>query len=174
MSEYWQQLAIEIDAFNRRRQLYKAESEKRARERADHYASGRGRLAPAVLRRNISRRVRLFPWTATDLDELAQYRGSDPGTMSANILEACVSLWNHHHYDKYLYIRRVDLPEEADAVLGVTEGPRPSMVELGMNEGHLSRTFGKVVMAMIHAGVPVPKIIQSIGDIHAAYKQRRG
>lgn len=169
--DYFAQLAEEIQSFDRRREHYRKQAVERAKERANWYAEARGGTAPKVMRRNISRRVRLYPWTAVDLDEVAQLRCTDTSTLSAMVLDAIMTLWKKYPYDEYLYLRRVALPDDSESAIGVSAQPQAYLVNLGVEEGFVTRTFAKAVLQLLHQGVPGDVIAGHVVDIAENYQR---
>lgn len=168
--EYYEQLGLEILAFDRRREHYRKKATEAAHARAKHFAEHKSGRAPKVIKRDFAIRTRVYPWNAVDIEELAHTRCVAPATMQARIFEAIASLWKSFPHDEFLYLKRVELPEDADGVIGVLPQPNAYLVKLGANESFNTRTFAKAVMHLLHEGVTEAALCGQIREVAVALR----
>ena len=163
----------ELKAIARSREAAHAAHRDRVRERAKRAAEGEA-ARPTPYRRSEECRLKVFPWVATDLEELAVVRAVAPSRLGSAILEAVVDIWIRNPWDHELFLARCEDPQQAHQVVSVPEGPTTFISAANTWDERTLRLFGAAAIRCLEAGISVDDLARELRELATVLVEEAG
>jgi len=164
--EHWRKLAQQIDAIDAAQHQLEQDYRDSIAERARAYAEGRG-TAQEIFKRTSTRRLSVYPWTATELERVAALRGVPLPTVMASILDEVAWLWAQHPYDDSLYLTRPEDPTKADIAIVVPNHTPSFLGNLRAYEGHDVACFISGAIRCLRRGLRLEDLLEELEKVAA-------
>ena len=149
--ENWVRIAGDVDNAQISRTMVLANSRKMLKERAELIASGKKMKLKGMNKRTFTLPLKIYPWAAIRISELADQRCVSDKVLAANILETTAHLWGKHPYDQNLYLSRSESPLDAEVMVDPYASDQPAIAP--DSRANTYNMLGHAVFRLLQMGV---------------------
>lgn len=149
--ENWARIAEDVDNAQISRELVVSNSRRMLKERAQLIASGKQLKLKGMNKRTSTLTLKIYPWAAIRISELADQRCVADRVLAANILESTAHLWGKHPYDQNLYLSRSVSPLNAEVMIDPYASDQPPISP--DSRANTYNMLGHAVFRLLQMGV---------------------